>query len=79
MKDPTIAFGFGRRCVFPAERAVCVSERVSERVCPGRFFANNYLFIAVASILSVFDITHSKDRNGKVIPVPCAFESGLFS
>ena len=49
------------------------------RVCPGQHFANNSIYIAVASILSVFDITHSRDHDGKEIPVEAAFKSGFFS
>ena len=35
--------------------------------------------MAVASILSVFDISPAKDMSGKEIPVEAAFESGLTS
>ncbi|KAF8490208.1 cytochrome P450 [Gautieria morchelliformis] len=50
------------------------------RVCPGRHLADNSVFIAVASILKVFDITPARDcSTGEEIPVSKAFTSGLFS
>ncbi|KAF8525402.1 cytochrome P450, partial [Gautieria morchelliformis] len=49
------------------------------RVCPGRTFAQNSIFIAVASILSVFDITAARDSRGNEIPAQAAFQSGFLS
>ncbi|KAF8513269.1 cytochrome P450, partial [Gautieria morchelliformis] len=50
------------------------------RICPGRYLADNSVFIAVASILKVFDITLARDsRTGEEIPVSKAFTSGFFS
>ncbi|KAJ3746113.1 cytochrome P450 [Lentinula detonsa] len=37
------------------------------RICPGRFMAFSSIWIAVASILAVFDITKPIDENGNVI------------
>ncbi|KIJ36847.1 hypothetical protein M422DRAFT_178866 [Sphaerobolus stellatus SS14] len=37
------------------------------RVCPGRYMAENSLFIAVASILQNFDITPARDSSGKEV------------
>lgn len=34
------------------------------RMCPGRYFADNTLFLLIASILKVFDITPMKDEHG---------------
>ncbi|KAI5117877.1 hypothetical protein M0805_002269 [Coniferiporia weirii] len=34
------------------------------RICPGRHFAENSIFIAVASILAAFDIQRTRDKNG---------------
>ncbi|PIL24714.1 cytochrome P450 [Ganoderma sinense ZZ0214-1] len=47
------------------------------RVCPGRYFALNGLFINIASALHVFDITPPVDENGKVIKVDPQVSSGL--
>ncbi|KAF8518587.1 cytochrome P450 [Gautieria morchelliformis] len=49
------------------------------RVCPGRAFAQNSIFIAVTSILSVFDITAARDSRGNDIPVEAAFVPGFLS
>ncbi|KAI0784096.1 cytochrome P450 [Abortiporus biennis] len=39
------------------------------RVCPGMYFADNAIFIAVAMMLYVFNITKAKDQNGvDIIP-----------
>ncbi|EJD01808.1 cytochrome P450 [Fomitiporia mediterranea MF3/22] len=37
------------------------------RICPGRYFAINSIFIGVASILSTFNITKALDENGNPI------------
>ncbi|KAF8507550.1 cytochrome P450, partial [Gautieria morchelliformis] len=49
------------------------------RICPGRYFVDNTLFMVVASTLSVFNVTPSRDGNGKDIPTPAAFQSGFVS
>ncbi|KAL4259437.1 cytochrome P450 family protein [Pleurotus pulmonarius] len=37
------------------------------RICPGRFFAMESLWLNIASILTVFDITKAKDEEGRDI------------
>ncbi|KAL4264719.1 cytochrome P450 family protein [Pleurotus pulmonarius] len=37
------------------------------RICPGRFFAMDSLWISIASILAVFNISKAKDEQGRVI------------
>ncbi|KAL4252343.1 cytochrome P450 family protein [Pleurotus pulmonarius] len=37
------------------------------RICPGRFFAMDSLWLNIASILTVFDITKAKDEEGRDI------------
>ncbi|CAE7154188.1 unnamed protein product [Rhizoctonia solani] len=58
--DPDVpqspAFGWGRRPLEPATRK-----------CPGLHFAETSIFIAAASILSVFTFSKKKDNNGKEI------------
>jgi len=49
------------------------------RICPGRYFADNGLFIAIASLLQVFDILPSIDETGKEIPPVPDFGSAIFS
>ena len=51
--DPLIPLAFG----------------AGRRICPGRHFVDATLFIVTASVLSVFNVTKSKDKNGNEIPV----------
>ncbi|KIJ28818.1 hypothetical protein M422DRAFT_189306 [Sphaerobolus stellatus SS14] len=48
-------------------------------VCPGRYMAENSLFIAVASICQNFDITPARDSSGKEVMPEYEWTSGLFS
>ena len=50
-----------------------------DSICPGRYMADNSIFIAIAFILKVFSITPAKDGNGNEIPVNVAFTSGMIS
>ncbi|KAF8573501.1 cytochrome P450 [Ramaria rubella] len=49
------------------------------RVCPGRYLADNSVFIGIATILQVFDITPAKDTDGNEITVEPLFTSGFLS
>ncbi|KAI0659807.1 cytochrome P450 [Cubamyces menziesii] len=49
------------------------------RICPGRHFAEDALFINIASVLHVFDILPAVDECGKPIPVEYTATSGLIS
>ncbi|KAI0763625.1 cytochrome P450 [Trametes elegans] len=49
------------------------------RVCPGRHFARSALFIAVASVLHVFDVSLPVDENGEEIQVNYRPSGGLVS
>ncbi|KAH9063196.1 cytochrome P450 [Lactarius vividus] len=51
--DPMIALAFG----------------AGRRICPGRHLVDTELFVVTASVLSVFNVTRAKDKNGKEIPV----------
>ena len=46
-------------------------------MCPGRYFAQNGLFINIASVLHVFDITPPVDEHGKVIEVEPRITNGV--
>ena len=46
-------------------------------MCPGRYFADNSLFINIASLLHVFDIKPAVDENGAAVPVKYNVTSGL--
>lgn len=45
-----------------------VTDR-THRICPGRHFANDALFLAVASVLHTFDIRAPLGLDGKPLPV----------
>ncbi|KAG1880428.1 cytochrome P450 [Suillus tomentosus] len=47
------------------------------RICPGRWFAENSMWTAVAAILAVLRIDHAKDSNGDKIEVKLEFTTGL--
>ncbi|CDO68741.1 hypothetical protein BN946_scf184989.g7 [Trametes cinnabarina] len=49
------------------------------RICPGQHFAEDALFIAIASLLHVFDFSHALDEQGKPIPVEAKMTSGFLS
>ena len=49
------------------------------RICPGRFVADNALFITIAQSLAVFDVTKAVDANGKTIEPEVKFEPGAIS
>ncbi|KIY52423.1 cytochrome P450, partial [Fistulina hepatica ATCC 64428] len=51
--------------------------RYGRRICPGRHLANAELFIAVASILAVFDIRPAVDSNGVEIKPELKMTSGI--
>ncbi|KAI0264154.1 cytochrome P450 [Gloeopeniophorella convolvens] len=56
--DPALSFAFG----------------VGRRICPGRYLVDATLFIVVASVLSVFNLTKAKDKYGHDIPIRVAVE-----
>ncbi|KAF8960404.1 cytochrome P450 [Flammula alnicola] len=47
------------------------------RICPGRYMAFSAIWIAVASMLSVFDIKKAVDENGKVIEPSHEYKSAI--
>ncbi|KAL4072597.1 cytochrome P450 [Scleroderma yunnanense] len=49
------------------------------RVCPGRFFAENGLWAAIAMMLSSFTFERAKDANGNYIDIEPKFEHGQAS
>ncbi|KAH9170543.1 cytochrome P450 [Lactarius sanguifluus] len=51
--DPLIPLAFG----------------AGRRHCPGRHFVDTVLFVQTASMLSVFNVTNAKDKDGNDIPV----------
>jgi len=47
------------------------------RICPGRFMALSSLWIAIASIVAVFDISKAIDENGNEVPLSHEYISAL--
>jgi hypothetical protein len=49
-------------------------------MCPGRFLAEDAIFIIIVSILKVYNITPPVDNRGNELPAPAAkFTSGFIS
>ena len=49
------------------------------RLCPGRYYADASLFINVAMVLHVFDISPPLDKDGKAMNVNPQMTNGLLS
>ena len=105
VRDPSAAFGFGRRYVFDIYPygffplscfyswvLVCLaggstesrdSEMVTDlircRVCPGKHMAYSMLYIAIASILSAFEIKKVVGEDGKEVEPKKEFVSSMVS
>ncbi|KAG6809378.1 hypothetical protein H0H92_000479 [Tricholoma furcatifolium] len=75
--NPTHPEGLGRGPDFSPLDPLSVTFGYGRRVCPGRFMAEAQLFISIACILSVFNITRKLDERGRPIDVQAAFTSGL--
>lgn len=43
------------------------------RICPGRYLAEDGMWLVVASMLAVFDVVKAKDKNGDEIEVDPEF------
>jgi cytochrome P450 len=71
-------YGFGRRSVQPLPHITFVLTGFAfGSGCAGRSMADASVWIAIASILSVFRISHAKDEAGNNIPVPDEYIDGL--
>ena len=79
--DPAnTAFGFGRRLddhILPSLVFLNTDFYFQTRICPGRFFAEDSLWIAITSILHVFRISKSQDAEGRDIVPDVQWGSGL--
>ncbi|KAH8690781.1 cytochrome P450 [Talaromyces proteolyticus] len=47
------------------------------RICPGRIFADTFLFLTIAQTLSVFSLSQPVDEDGKVLEQVVDFEPGI--
>lgn len=50
---------------------------VENRICPGRFMAENSLYAAMVKILAVFNISKALDANGREITPKLEFDWGI--
>ena len=77
--DPSkFVFGFGRRFVFSSlHNFDKKSHNCSwSRSCPGRYFADDLVWLSIASVLAVFDVLPSVDpESGEPILPKMEFES----
>ena len=48
------------------------------RICPGRYFASDVLWLTIASILSAFTIEKRIDEQGNVVEPEEKFKAGFF-
>jgi cytochrome P450 len=64
---------------FQDDPAIPMAFGAGKRICPGRHFVDATLFIVISSVLSVFNVTKRKDKNGQEIPVKVAMtvQSGI--
>ena len=42
---------------------------IGKRICPGRHFVDDTIFIVTSSVLSVFEVTKARDEDDNEIPV----------
>ncbi|KAF8504256.1 cytochrome P450, partial [Gautieria morchelliformis] len=61
----------------PRDPAIAGAFGFGRRICAGNNLADNSLWIAGATILSVFDMTHAVDQHGRAIDVGFAREAKL--
>lgn len=82
VRDPAlVVFGFGRRFVLYCNSVESNPDAMplSKRICPGRHFAVNSLFISVTSVLHIYDISPPIDDEGQRIVPKVRMRSGLVS
>ena len=67
--DPALvgAFGFGRRYIYISSTAVRTFATNCARICPGRYLAVESVWLAMAYILTLYEVSAAKDENGREI------------
>ena len=63
--------------VFPFRLSSRVLNGYYNRICPGRYLAYSAVWIAVASLLTVFNIEKARDREGRIIDPGEEYDSAL--
>ena len=48
-----------------------------DSICPGRYFADNMVWLAIARTLAVFNIAKTKDADGNFIEHEVKFVTGI--
>lgn len=54
-------------------------DLLMRRICPGRHFADDALYITIASVLHVFDIGPPRDEGGQPIRIKYEQTDGLIT
>ncbi|KAF8506214.1 cytochrome P450 [Gautieria morchelliformis] len=67
------------RFLRPGTRDPSAAFGFGRRICPGRYLADNTIYLAACCILKVFNISPAKDANGAEIPVHDSISSGAIS
>lgn len=61
------AFGFGRRYCLLAQSIIIVQTYIIYRMCPGRWFALDEVWLTVATVSAVFNISKAVDERGVLV------------
>ncbi|KAG7447172.1 cytochrome P450 [Guyanagaster necrorhizus] len=72
-----VIFGFGRRSAVVFQMPLFLRLSAGFRKCPGRYFADAGVWLALSMIISRFDISKAKDSEGNVITPVAEFESAF--
>ncbi|KAF8512832.1 cytochrome P450 [Hysterangium stoloniferum] len=64
------------RFLAPGVRSPTEQFGFGRRICPGRYMADNTVFIVVASILKVFEISKPIDKHGREIDIAGTYTTG---
>lgn len=73
--DPRhVVFGYGRRsvCLWPSTGVAQVMLK-HHRICPGRYFADTTLFLAIANMAATLDIRKARNAEGAEVTPRISF------
>lgn len=70
-------FGFGRRYAITPLLLHLPSYKYVHRICLGRYFAADTIWLSIVRMLFLFDIRKKKDSAGNEIPVDGGFSTGF--
>jgi cytochrome P450 len=70
----------GKLCIeAPTLDPASISFGFGRRVCAGRYFAENSLFITISSVLAAFNITAPLDAKGERVQLSSEVKPGMIS